>query len=579
MRTLACIVLLAALGAVVGLALASKEVASQGYFHAELWRTGLWTAARGGWLGALAGAAAGALLLLLLASWSALLQVRVRQPQSAPGSAPLSLPACPPWVARAALMGRFPRVLSGVVLAGVVALCLAGWVVNTAARAAAKERGRSVILIGLDTVREDSTSLLSEGQHERDLTPNLRELAARGAVFSHAISQASWTLPAFASIFTGLYPEEHGAEKGWQVLAPSQLTLAELLREAGYLTIGISSGIYVTRAAGMTQGFELFDESQALDEETISSVEVTDRAIRLLRAHRDQPLFLFLHYFDPHWMYRDHQQYHFADEYQGPLQDLCCSLTHDEFERHAAAACSRPGQPLLDAQELHYLRQLHHEEIAFTDAHIGRLLREVRNLGLQDNTLIVVVSDHGEAFLEHHHLFHGKTLYQELVHVPLAIAGPEVPAGSSHAGPVETRALFATILEFLGVKAPGGSSTASLLRIPPGRQILARSAICFDVGGNRQGKAGPALEVWTTCIQDARWKLIKEHVHNRAALFDLTQEPAETRDCSAEHPEQRRRLERELHRLDAAARRRAPAARVPEADEHFKRKLRALGYL
>jgi arylsulfatase A-like enzyme len=478
--------------------------------------------------------------------------------------------------AGAALMGRPGLAASAAFLAGILALWAGAGAARRQAMAEAEARGYNVILIGLDTVREDRTSLLSPDQHERDLTPNLRKLvAANATVFSHAISQAPWTLPAFASIFTGLYPEEHGAGFRGDVLSAAQVTLAEILREAGYQTCGVVSGVWVNRAAGMSQGFEWFDDSQALGQETVSSAEVTDRAVRFLRAHGHEPFFLFVHYFDPHWVYRDHEAHDFADWYDGPLRKPSQNLKQHEFGRLLPATRQASAGRMLDREELAFLRDLYDEEIAFTDAEAGRLLRDVRGAGLEKNTLVVVVADHGEEFLEHGRLGHQQSsLYHELIHVSLAIAAPANAECRVIDRPVETRAIFTTVLDSLDVAAPAGHEYPVSLLAPASSAVVRSSSRALMSAG-----LGAPRNVWLTSALDSRWKLIKVHLDDRAMLFDLDRDPGETRECSADHPEQRSRLEQELDHLDREVRGRAAGAPTPEAHEEQKRKLKALGYL
>jgi arylsulfatase A-like enzyme len=481
----------------------------------------------------------------------------------------------------AAVSGRPGLAVSTTILGLLVGL----WAVSVGekkrARAEAGSRGRNVIIIALDTVRADRFSLISPDERDRDLTPNMRRLTTdQGTVFTKAISQAPWTLPAFASIYTGLYPAEHGADQRWLVLPGSRLTLAEILREAGYLTVGVVSGPYVSRAPGMSQGYDLFDESQAVGHRTISSAEVTDRTIRFLRAHRDEPLFVFAHYFDPHWVYRDQDDYHFADGYGGDLTDASQHLTQNEFRAHMSASRPDRGVRGLTSGELQYLRNLYDEEIAFTDAQIGRLLRYVREAGLEEESLIVVVGDHGDEFLERGDLWHGKTVYQELVHVPMAIRHPESRGRTVVGQPVETRALFTTILEFLGVPGPDDP------RIPPAlppvgslRETLVRSSTHWRVSGIAGRRFATARDLWWTCIQDERWKLIKGHLGDRTLLYDLTCDPGENQPCATENPGECRRLAEKLDEIDARVCAAAPASVVTQADPALRRRLRALGYL
>jgi arylsulfatase A-like enzyme len=475
--------------------------------------------------------------------------------------------------------GRLGGVLSVVALMGTLLLLAAGWASHRQARVEAKARRRNVILIGIDTLRSDRASLISEDEYARDLTPNLREgLVARGTVFSNAISQAPWTLPAFASILTGLYPKEHGAERILAMLPPGQLTVAELLREAGYRTLAVVSGTYVSRAAGMDQGFDLFDESQVLGPRAVTSEEVTTRAIRLLEANREEPFFLFVHYFDPHWTYHDHDGYHFADGYDGPLREPARELDQEEFKSLVGAL--RPRRCVLPTEDHAFLCDLYDEEIAYTDAEIGRLLDFLEEGDLWESTLVIVVSDHGEEFLEHGKLGHAHSLFQELVHVPLALVAPVGDHPGIVTRPVETRAVFSTITEFAGITPPRGRTyPPSLLASDPAQPALARSANYVLTTGMGGHLFAVPKEQWVTSVTGAQWKLIKFHLAERMVFFDLLNDPGETRNCAADNPKHRAELERALNRMDAAVSAGAPREPIPEADEEQRRRLKSLGYL
>jgi len=480
-----------------------------------------------------------------------------------------------------ALMGKPGRAAGVLLLCTAVVLFIASRPVASQARAAARQRGANVLLIAIDTLRADRPTLISAEEHARDLTPNLRELVGqRGTVYASAITQAPWTMPAVASVMTGLYPTEHGAEQRWGKLAPSQLTLAEILRETGYRTLGVSAAVYVSNASGLRQGFEAFDESQALGEATVSSPAVTDKAIEFLRAYGKEPFFLYAHYFDPHWEYRNHQEFDFADGYHGWLQHPPQAIAQNDMVHYLASIRSRPRRQLFDPEELTYLWDLYEEEIAFTDAEVGRLLRYVRESGLEESTLVVIFADHGEEFMERGNLGHGKSVHEELIRVPLVIAEPSSTDQVTVSQPVETRALFTTILDFLELRPPPGRALPpSLLGGSAAERGPVRSATYTLISGEAGQSFPEPVNLWWTCIRDERWKLAKEHLRGRAFLYDLAADPGETKECSGDNPDHRRRLERELDRLDAQLQSSAPRGPILEADEQQQRRLRSLGYL
>ena len=476
------------------------------------------------------------------------------------------------------LAGPVGRALSVLVLLAAVGLGGAGYVVGSQARAAARARGRNVILIGIDTIRADRASLRSANERGRDLTPNLRRLAERGTVFTNAIAQSSWTLPSFASMLTGLYPEQHGAEHLTSTLAPAQVTLAELLREAGYHTMSVVSCEYLNAASGMGQGFEVLDESQVRGHRAVTSREITDRAISLLESNGARPLFLFAHYFDPHFCYRDHQEFDFGAWYQGRLRDAVQNADQNAFcWLIGAIGPAFADRSRATDEDRRFLRDAYDGEVAFTDAQLGRLLDYIERRRLWDSTMVIAVGDHGEELLERNYSGHSTTLYREQIDVPLVIAAPGV-RHSVDPEPAEARAIFPTICDFLNVPARANATPANSLLAQPRAGALVRSSTRPVAEPPRPEEFVPKY-VWLTCATDGRWKLIKDHLRDRAALYDLRSDPGETRDRSADNQEQRRKLESALDELDARAGLDRKTAGRTEADQQQQRRLKSLGYL
>lgn len=461
-----------------------------------------------------------------------------------------------------------------VILLAAGSLWIAGRVTWTQATARSAEQGKNVLVISVDTLRADRVSLLSASEHKRDLTPNAREmLAARGTVFTSAISQAPWTLPAFASIFTGLYPEQHGADQLTGRLAPDQITLAELLREQGFYTGGVVSGEFVSSEVGMDQGFASFDESQVAGGLGITSWQVSERALRFLGAHAQRPFFLFLHYFDPHMPYRDQPDFHFADSYTDWLRA--------EAEAADQWMLFHAKKHMLGPSEREFIRDLYDEEVAYTDAQIGRVLRFLDEAGLWESTLVVFVADHGEEFFEHGSFGHANTVYQECIHVPLAVVDPMGEAPAAFTRPVETRWLFRTVLDFLGMEPPEDRADMPSLateRVSGSREHLVRSST-HPAQHLTDEATGTGAYVWLSCLVDERWKLIVDHYLGRSMLFDLATDVGEQKDQLGRRAEVGARLSAVLRRVDSAVAIGASHQSVAAPSEEHLRRLRDLGYL
>ncbi len=434
---------------------------------------------------------------------------------------------------------------------------------------------KSVILIGVDTLRFDDTSLIDDTSSidgtARDLTPNLRRLADSGVSFSHAVSQAPWTMPAFASVITGRYPQEHGALSLTGRLDERELTLAELLREAGYRCSGIVAHRYVDSKHGFAQGFSAYDESGSVGHVGITSARVTDLGLDFLRAAGEQPFFLFLHYFDPHFKYQDHPGWDWADGYQGWLRGPQNDFGNLRAKRH-----------LLAASDLGFLRDLYHEEIAATDREIGRLLDGISARGLDDDLAIIVVADHGEEFMDHGWLGHTISLYQEVIRVPLVMRIPGGVAGSRIERPVETRQVFATILDYLRLKGIRGRHRESLLPLlleQPPRSAYRGPEAAFSTALLSDASLESGKRINLFAMQEERWKLILDATRGQELLFDLERDPLERADLAAVEREKLESMRQRLQSWIQDMQQHGGPATELELDADEIEQLKALGYL
>ena len=261
-----------------------------------------------------------------------------------------------------------------------------------------------LLLITLDTTRADAMGWEEGGVD----TPALEALAARGRVFSRAFTTAPMTLPAHASMLTGLYPADHGIHENSRYLGADRELLAERLAARGYRTAAFVSGLPLSRQFGLARGFTHYDDELGTAAER-DAAATTDRALAYLDAAPPGPLFLWVHYFDPHEPYEPPEPYR---------------------SRY-------PGEP-------------YRAEIAFMDQHLGRLVRAFESRGERTGgAAILVAGDHGEGLGDHGERLHGNLLYQGVMRVPLVIAGDGVAAGRSDR-PVSVRRIFDTLLELAG---------------------------------------------------------------------------------------------------------------------------------
>ncbi|NIA13552.1 MAG: sulfatase-like hydrolase/transferase [Nitrospiraceae bacterium] len=341
---------------------------------------------------------------------------------------------------------------------------------------AVRTTGSNIILIAADALRADFLQLYSSDAQAE--TPNLDTLAADGVSFQKCFAQASWTKPSFASIFTGRYPESHKASKKASALPSEVTTVAELLQNGGYYTKGFANNPNITATLGFDKGFvdyvDLkpnlyfaagYSASKLAGYEILRKVRnkvvsklskklkitnfyqpaeaVTQYALEWLDSDErptDAPFFLFVHYMDPHDPFMDHDR-----PGVGYARNILGEPKTGELR-----------EPMVKA---------YNSDIEHMDTHIGVLLDGLRERELYDDTLIVFVADHGEEFFDHEGWWHGQTLFDELIHVPLIVHLP----GGARAG--ETNEQFArhidlapTFLHFARLKPGGEMSGKSLFR-------------------------------------------------------------------------------------------------------------------
>lgn len=289
--------------------------------------------------------------------------------------------------------------------------------------------GFNVLLISLDTTRADHLGCYG---HPTVKTPNIDRLAREGVAFLNCTAAAPVTLPSHASIFTGTYPFVHGVrDNGSFTLDYDNVTVTDLLSEAGYTTAGFVAAAVLNRQFGISQGFDVYgdmvsvaqmDRSAGKRRTSRRAEEVIDQAVAWLRANATEKFFLFVHLFDPHHPYEAPEP--FGTTYADPYV----------------------------------------AEIAYTDAQIGRLLKALVETGLDRQTLVVLTADHGEGRGDHDEETHGCFVYDTTVSVPLILRCPErIPGNRRITFQTRNIDIAPTILSFVGLPTPPVVQGISLL--------------------------------------------------------------------------------------------------------------------
>lgn len=298
----------------------------------------------------------------------------------------------------------------------------------------------SLVFVVIDTMRADAFDPDPRGN-----TPNMAALARRGTNFERAYSASSWTWPSTASLLTGLTPLEHGVQDAASnYLSERWVTLAEELQTNGFATGAWSMNPLVSPAKNFDQGFTSF---QVTNWERASTV--VDDVCHWIEERRGERFFLFLQFTDPHGPYDPPRE---IKELYGVADPK--GYSHDDLE-----LLQRTGRERTKLQQATWPRWVEHAhelydlEVHDVDRALGRIEQTLRKAGIDDRTIVVLTSDHGEEFLEHGNLGHGPQLFEESIHVPLLIAGPGVPEGVVDPRVTPNRFTASTLLRLLDVEA------------------------------------------------------------------------------------------------------------------------------
>ncbi len=414
----------------------------------------------------------------------------------------------------------------------------------------------NVVLIVIDTLRADHVGCYG---YERDTTPNLDALAADSVRYARAFSHAPWTTPAVGALFTSQLPSTLGIRNVQSPLPAEGTTLTELLQQHGFETSAFVSHSFVSSKWGFARGFDSFDESNVRGHFAVTSAAISDGAVDWLDDHagpQATPFFLFLHYFDPHFAYVAHEEFPFGRDpsYEGPVHG---GILPEKF---------REDPSVLRDEDLRELIRLYDAEIAVTDRAIGRVLERLRSLGLYDSTIVVVAADHGEEFLDHGQLDHTKTLYEELVRVPLIVRVPGVEPAVIDA-PVALIDVYPTLTTQLGIEPPPDLVGRPLPSSPTEEPAAARRAIFLETARLENLRA----------VVEGDHKLIVDQESGRAWLFDLATDPHERVDLSRREPERTAQLRQRIDQWPGEA----PRTTTPDVElsDEERERLRALGYL
>jgi arylsulfatase len=325
----------------------------------------------------------------------------------------------------------------------------------------------NVILITINSLRADHVSSLG---YNRQTTPNFDKFAKEYIFFTNTFATSSWQMPSTGSIFTSLYPAEHGATHINKKLNPRVETVAEILKKNGFYTMGFCCNPRLSNEYGFGQGFDMYDDYSAtmilssilFDQNDSFDINkkrtndlINDAAIRWLQNNTHKPFFLFVHYYDNHWDYLPGPPYnslYIDTNYQGDIDGT-------EIAKEPLYS-NKPSN-----EDFEHIIALYDGEIRQTDQDLGEFLTFLKKQGRFEDSVIIVTGDHGEQFYEHGHTSH-HGIFDEMIHVPLAVSIPDFNAPKTVDCLVSSVDILPTILDVTGIPVPSeckGKSLKSLI--------------------------------------------------------------------------------------------------------------------
>lgn len=423
----------------------------------------------------------------------------------------------------------------------------------------------NIILISIDTLRSDHMSLYG---YERPTTPFLEKWARQAVVFEEFSQNGGGTLPSHTTMLTSLYPRTHRvfpARK--QPIPESWTTLAEHLRSRGYQTGGFVDCIWLMRKFGFSQGFDQFDEAGG------HAQKILPRVIDWLNRRNEKPLFLFLHLYDVHSKpeglpYHCPEPFfseHLAkkcESFDGCRVGQCATRFLKKVNRELAAG--KDVSEFLKPDEVAYIESLYDLGIQYIDDQLRSFFKQLADMGINQNSLIVVTADHGENFFEHGRFLHSLGLYDTMTQVPLIIRYPGGKYGGVRVSePGSMVDLAPTILEIAGLSPLEKAQGRSLVPTFRDHRSVWKESYIWEA------------------IRTPSWKYVK----SRGELFDLRSDPGEQENLAPQHPELVEKFDSILKRREEDAiafRGRLQSSETPgraglSAEE--QQQLEALGYL
>jgi len=417
---------------------------------------------------------------------------------------------------------------------------------------------RNVVIYLVDTLRAGHLGCYG---YNRPVSPHIDAFARQSAVFRHTVAQSSWTRPTTTTILTGLLPRTHNVFSHRDALAPQAVTLAERLREVGYHTAGFVTNPNVAPNFGLDQGFELY---RLLGPKRRTAAGINERAAEWLDSEwkKDAPFFLYLHTMEPHAPY---------DPPPAFLQRFAPGLRNPAWTQMAFVEALEKGDAVGTPEVRQGLRNLYDAEIAANDEAFGALVDLLVQRKLWDDTVIVFVADHGEEFGDHGGWEHGRTLYDEMLDVPLIVRIPGA-GGKIVERQAQQVDVVPTILDALGLKLPADLEGRSLLALAEGPAIDPQEEPAFSWLEERSLRSA--------AVTTPKWRLVEKRFPvSGSYLYDRQADPEERHNLAREQPVRAGYLRAQLRAVERSRLGTLKALEAKPLDPETQNQLKALGYL
>lgn len=425
---------------------------------------------------------------------------------------------------------------------------------------------RNVVVVVVDTLRADHLGCYG---YSRPVSPHIDAFAESSTLYERATSSAPWTVPSHASLFTGLDPFEHGAYsfpagpgqlRNVHPLAAEHETLAEALAGEGFATAAfVANAGFLHRSLQLDQGFEVYQPERAPGE------VLNTRVLDWLEAHHRKPFFLFVNYMDAHWPYNTQPRPGQVE----PPASIERGLAEELFQ------AVMPGKRMAPSDLAERVIAQYDTGVAHADEAVGALLARLRTLGVFDDTVIVVTSDHGEYFGEHRLVGHSKDVYQPALHVPLLVKGAEQHQGSRTDMPVSSAQVAHLVVEALG--APAAERLARRFPRAPGSPVVAENHY-----SRARDMLNPAFSARFQRVRRVLYDWPLKYVSSSDGdheLYDLVADPDERRNLIEIRAADASRLRDALAAHEASTASPEAGARAPAPSAEELEVLRELGYV